>query len=122
MSEKDQPKTFHALLSELDDGGISAQLDGELQELMRKTLDVAVSKGQAGSATGTLTLKLAFKVSASGEVEIDADHAMKAPKFPSALTRRWVDQKTAAILDKNPKQMALNLRDGLPSTSELRSV
>jgi hypothetical protein len=119
---KEPPKRFHDLLSELDDGGISAQLDGELQELMRKTLEVAVSRGQAGTALGSMTLKIAFKVSASGEVEIDADHSIKAPKFPSALTRRWVDPKTAAILNKNPKQMALNLRDGLPSTSELRSV
>jgi len=120
--EKDPQKKFHALLSELDDGTISAQLDGELQELLRKTLEVAVSRGTAGIAAGTLTLKLSFKVSAAGEVEIDADYSAKAPKFPSAITRRWVDPKTAAILDKNPKQMALNLRDGLPSTSELRSV
>lgn len=125
MTEKEQkkdPKKFHALLSELDDGGISAQLDGELQELMQKTLEVAVSRGQAGTAIGTLSLKLAFKVSASGEVEIDADHSIKAPKFPSAITRRWVDPKTAAILDKNPKQMALPLRDAVSTTSELRSV
>lgn len=127
MSEKErptekEPKKFHALLSELDDGGVSAQLDANLSELMRKTLEVAVSRGQAGTAIGTLSLKIAFKVSASGEVEIDADHSMKAPKFPSALTRRWVDPKTAAILDKNPKQMALPLRDGIPSASELRSV
>jgi len=120
--QKKDPKKFHALLSELDDGGISAQLDGELQELMQKTLEVAVSRGQAGTAIGTLSLKLAFKVSASGEVEIDADHSIKAPKFPSAITRRWVDPKTAAILDKNPKQMTLPLRDAIPTTSELRSV
>lgn len=122
MAENTPQKKFHALVAEIDDGGISAQLDDELQELMRKTYEVAASKGHGGSAVGTLTLKLAFKVTAAGEVEIDADHSMKAPKFPSAITRRWVDPKTAAILDKNPKQMALNLRDGIPSTSELRSV
>ena len=122
MDDEKAAKRFHTLLSELDDGGVSAQLDGELQELITKTLEVAVSRGTAGTAIGTLTLKLAFKVSASGEVEIDADHAMKAPKFPNALTRRWVDRKTAAIVDKDPKQMALNLRDGIPSVSEIRSV
>jgi hypothetical protein len=124
MAEKERPqqKTFHALLAELDDGSISAQLDADLQEVTRKTLDVAVSRGQAGTAIGTMTIKLALKVSASGEVEIDADHSIKAPKFPSALTRRWVDPKTAAILDKNPKQMALPLRDALPTPTELRSV
>lgn len=118
---KEAPKKFHALLSELDDGGISGQLDEELQELLRKTLEVAVSRGQTGTAMGTLSLKIAFKVYASGEVEIDADHSIKAPKFPSALTRRWVDPKTAAILDKNPKQLGLPLRDGL-EPKELRSV
>lgn len=122
MADNAPQKKFHALVAEIDDGGISAQLDDELQELMRKTYEVAVSKGHGGAAVGTLTLKLAFKVAASGEVEIDADHSIKAPKFPSAITRRWVDPKTAAILDKNPKQMALPLRDGLPTTSELRSV
>lgn len=122
MAEKEPVKKFHALLSELDEGSISAQLDDELNELMRKTLEVAVSRGQAGEARGTMTLKLAFSVSASGEVEIDADHSIKAPKFPSALTRRWVDPKTAAILDKNPKQMTLPLRDGIRTEAELRSV
>lgn len=122
QKQQPEPKRFHALLSELDDGGISAQLDAELQELMHKTLEVAISRGQAGTAIGTMSLKIAFKVSASGEVEIDADHSIKAPRFPSALTRRWVDPKTAAILDKNPKQLGLPLRDGLAPTSELRSV
>ena len=117
-----EPKKFHALLGELDDGGVSAQLDGEMQELIRKTLEVAVSRGRAGNAVGQMTLRLTFKVTASGEVEIDADHSVKAPKFPNALTRRWVDPKTAAILDKDPRQMALNLRDGLSPQSELRSV
>jgi hypothetical protein len=122
MAGKEPVKKFHALLSELDDGGVSAQLDEELQELTRKTLEVAVSRGNSGTAIGTMTIKLALKVSASGEVEIDADHSIKAPKFPSAITRRWVDPKTAAILDKNPKQMALPLRDGIASVSEIRSV
>jgi hypothetical protein len=122
MAEEKPTKKFHALLSELDDGSISAQLDEELTELMRKTQEVAVSRGQAGEALGSLTLKIAFKVSASGEVEIAADHSIKAPKFPSAVTRRWLDPKTSAILDKNPKQMALNLRDGLPAKTEMRSV
>lgn len=121
MPENPQKK-FHALVAEIDDGGVSGQLDDQLSELMRKTYDVAVSKGTTGEATGTLTLKLTFKVCANGEVGIDADYSAKAPKFPSALTRRWVDPKTAAILDKNPKQMALPLRDGIAPTSELRSV
>lgn len=116
------PKKFHTLIDELDDGGVSAQLDGEMLELLRKTLEVAVSRGQAGHAIGQMTLKVTFKVTAQGEVEIDADHSVKAPKFPNALTRRWVDPKTAAILDKNPRQMALDLRDGLKPQSELRSV
>jgi hypothetical protein len=122
MPENAPQKKFHALVAEIDDGGISAQLDDELNELMQQTYDVAISKGTAGTAVGTLTLKLAFRVSASGEVEIDADHSIKAPKFPSAITRRWVDPQTAAILDKNPKQMALNLRDGITPNLELRSV
>ena len=71
---------------------------------------------------GKITLNIAFNVSASGEVEIDSTYAIKTPKLKSALTRRWVDPKTAEILDKNPKQLGLNLRDGLPTASELRSV
>jgi hypothetical protein len=119
---KEPPKKLHTLLSELDDGCVSAQLDGDLEEMMRKTMEVAVSRGLAGEAVGSLSIKLSFKVSASGEVEIAATHSFTAPKFPSAVTRRWVDPKTSAILDNNPKQMALPLREGLPTTSELRSV
>jgi len=122
MAENEPVKRFSTLLSELDDGSTAAQLDGEMEEVIRKTMDVAVSRGMAGEAIGTMTVKIAFKVSATGEVEIGADHSFKAPKFPSALTRRWVDPKTSAILDKNPKQMTLPLRDGLGSVSEIRSV
>jgi hypothetical protein len=122
MAEKEPVKKFHVLLSELDDGGIAGQLDGELEELMRKTQEVAVSRGTAGTAKGTMTVKLAFTVSANGEVEIDADHSIKAPRFSSAITRRWVDPKTGAILDKNPKQMTLKLQEGLKPVSDIRSV
>lgn len=119
--ENQKRKSLHVLLSELDDGGTSAQLDGDLEELMRKTLEVAVSRGQAGVAAGKMTIALTFKVTASGEVEIETSHTIKAPKFATAKTRRWVDPKTAAIIDQNPKQTALPLVDAI-KPNELRSV
>jgi hypothetical protein len=122
MADEKTAKKFHVLLSELDDGGISGQLDEQLTELIRKIQEVAVSRGVNGEAVGTMTLKVGFRVTASGEVEIAADHSIKAPKFPSAVTRRWVDPKTAAILDKNPKQMSLPMRDDLPPVTQLRST
>lgn len=120
--EKATPRTFDGLLADLDDGGVVTKIDEELPTLLRKALEVARSKGQAGSAVGTLTLKLTFKVDSSGEVEIRAGHTTTAPTLPRALTRRWVDPKTAAIVDANPKQMGLPLRDGLPTPTAIRSV
>lgn len=115
-------KKFDGLLSELDDGGVVSRIDEDLLGLTRQTLDVARSRGQAGSAIGTLIIKINFKVDANGEVEIHADHSTKAPKLPRALTRRWVDPKTLQIVDANPKQLGLALKEVPPVTSELRSV
>jgi hypothetical protein len=126
MPEKEQkPQTsqsFSQLLAELGDGEIIQQIDSELLELMRRTTEVASSRGVEGKAIGALSIKVTFKVSARGEAEIAADHSIKPPKFPSAITRRWVDPKTSAIIDRNPKQMALPLRDAIPAATELRSV
>ena len=113
--------SFDALLAGLDDGGVVAKVDEDLVTLMRKTLEVARSKGQAGTAVGILNLKITFKVESSGEVEIRAGHTATAPTLPRALNRRWIDPKTAAIVDSNPKQMGLPLNDALP-ISDLRSV
>jgi hypothetical protein len=120
--DKKQPRKFDRLLAGLDDGAVVTKIGEELLVLMNETLEVARSRGQAGHAIGTLNIKLAFKVEANGEIEIHADHSTKAPKMPRALTRRWLDPKTMEIVDSNPKQMGLPLRDGLPTTSELRSV
>lgn len=114
-------KSFDALLGDLDDGAIVACIDEDLKSLMRQTLAVAKSKGQAGSAAGVLDVKLVFKVDASGEVEIAAKYTTKAPTLPNAVTRRWLDPKTASIVDTNPKQMGLPLRDA-PPNSNLRSI
>lgn len=127
MKKNEEPnepmvKSFDALLADLDDGQVVLGIDQELQTLMRQTLNVAKSKGQAGQAVGVLNITVGFKVDASGEVEIRATHSIKAPKIPSALTRRWLDPKTASIVEANPRQTSLPLRDALPPTSELRSV
>jgi hypothetical protein len=120
--EKLPPRKFDSLLAGLDDGAVVTKIGEELLVLMNETLEVARSRGQAGSAIGTLNIKLAFKVEANGEIEIHADHSTKAPKMPRALTRRWLDPKTMEIVDANPRQMGLPLREALPTTSELRSV
>jgi hypothetical protein len=120
-TEKSPPKEFDAILGELDDGGVVARIDSELPAILRKTYEVARSKGQAGSAVSSLTLKVTFKIDASGEIEIHAAHKTTVPALPNPLTRRWLDAKTATIVDSNPKQMGLPLKDVLP-LSDLRSV
>jgi hypothetical protein len=125
--KKDEPqepmsKGFDALLGDLDDGSVVVGIDQELQSLMQQTLSVAKSKGQAGQAVGTLDIKLTFKVDASGEVESRASHSIKAPTIASALTRRWLDPKTATIIEVNPRQTSLPLKDVLPPPAELRSL
>lgn len=115
-------KGFDALLGDLDDGSVVTGIDQELQSLMQQTLSVAKSKGQAGQAVGVLDIKLTFKVDASGEVEIRAAHSIKAPTIPSAITRRWLSPKTAAIVEVNPRQTSLPLKDGLSKPTELRSI
>jgi hypothetical protein len=119
--EKSPTMRFDRLLVELDDGGVVQKIDEELPSLMRKALEAARAKGQAGSAVATLSIKLAFKVDAAGEVEIRAGHTVTTPTIPRALNRRWIDPKTATIVNSNPKQMGLPLQDVLPPT-ELRSV
>lgn len=121
-TDPDMTKSFDALIADLDDGAVVLKINDELKDLVRHTLDVARSKGQAGQAVGALALKLVLKVDATGEVEIRANYSTTMPKIPSALTRRWVDPRTGAIVDSNPRQPNLPLTDGIPSKSELRSL
>ena len=48
--DKKNDKSFDQLLAGLDDGEVVVKLDTELEELMKKTLDVAMARGQAGDA------------------------------------------------------------------------
>lgn len=121
-TEKPHPRRFDALLGDLDDGGVVAKIDEELPGLIRKTLEAARSKGQAGKAAGTLNIKLTFTVDASGEVEIRAGHTVTAPTMPRALNRRWIDPNTMGIIDANPRQMGLNFREAPTQNTTLRSV
>lgn len=121
-TEKTQPRKFDALLGDLDDGGVVAKIDEELPTLIRKTLEVARSKGQAGKSTGTLSLKLEFKVDANGEVEIRASHTITTPTMPRALNRRWINSLTMEIVDANPKQTGFPFKEAPAPTAELRSV
>lgn len=121
-NDPDMSKSFDALLADLDDGAVVLKLTDELQDMVRHSLDVARSRGNAGSAVGKLTLNLVCKVEATGEVEMRATYSTTLPKIPSALTRRWVDPKTGAILDSNPRQPSLPLHDTVPQSPTIRSL
>lgn len=116
------PRKFHELLGDLDDGGVVDKIDEDLATLVRQTLKVARSRGPAGTAAGSLSVKLKFKADASGEVAIHVDHSTTAPKIPSALTRRWIDQRSGTIVDSNPRQTELPLREVPGNVSDIRSV
>jgi len=120
--EKPQPRKFDKLLADLDDGGLVTKVDEDLATLIRKTLEVARSKGTAGKAAGVLNIKVTFTVEATGEVEIRAGHTTTAPTMPRALNRKWIDPKSMEIIDVNPKQMGLNFREAPEPAKELRSV
>lgn len=121
--EKQQPKRFHELLASLGYGSVVAQLDDELATLLKQTQECAVSKGNTGSASGTITVKLSISVTAAGNVAIKADTSHKAPKIPTEVTHRWIDPKTNEIIDHNPRQPDLPMRDGLGGTiTNMRSV
>jgi len=119
--DPEMSKSFDALLADLDDGAVVLKLTDELKDLVRHTLSVARSRGNAGQAVGALNLKLAFKVDATGEVEIRATYSTTQPKIPSALTRRWVD-KGGNIVDSNPRQPSLPLHEAPSQNPNIRGL
>lgn len=121
--QEPRPKHFHELLAGLGYGSVVARLDEELTTLLKQTQECAFSKGTTGSASGTITVKLMISVTAAGEVAIKADTSHKAPKIPNEITRRWLNPKTAEIIDHNPRQPDLPMLDGLGGTvTKMRSV
>jgi hypothetical protein len=112
-------RTFGRLLASLEDGELESEAT---HKLARLTLELIKQAENQGKAKGELTLKLKLSADSGGTVTIDGAVDTKEPKPLRARTHLWLD-KTGALLNENPKQTKLPLREVGPvkPTREIES-
>lgn len=101
-------RSFAVFLRKIADGDCENQLSDELLTLMKAV--AAQSKQQVKAVSGTLTLSLKFVGDEQGVVNVayDIKRAEPKPKRPKSVF--WLD-KNSNIVDQNPKQLTLGMRD-----------
>lgn len=92
----DENLNFMQFLQAFRRGEVLAEADQQLRELVE-----AIDRTGAG---GTLTLKLAFKVNKAGQIEVDPQVAIKAPKRALG-TGIFYATEDGGLSRRDPRQM-----------------
>lgn len=108
MSEKEEPRSFAVLLHELGEGSLLALLSSELQEVVNKCQDYALSEGAPGN--GEIVLKLTLKAEKNGTCAVRSEVKSKAPRPKLPPAALWIS-KGGNLLIENPRQQRLALKD-----------
>jgi len=101
------PRAFSVFLGKVADGELHTELSGKLQQLS-KALQ-AQSKAHAGAVKGEMTVKLKFTAE-DDVLTVTYAVSTKEPMPHRPRTVFWQD-KNANVVDENPKQLGLGLRD-----------
>jgi hypothetical protein len=101
------PRAFSVFLGKVADGGLHMELSAKLQQLSKALQSQA--KSQAGVVKGVMTLKLNFTAE-DDVLTVTYSVDTKEPKPHRPRTVFWQD-KNANVVDENPKQLGLGLRD-----------
>lgn len=101
------PRSFSAILTQLDDGLVHHELSGKLHSLVSELRDRAIAEDRKMS--GELTLKLKVDVR-KGTAEVTADCTTKLPRARREPTTVWVT-KGGNLTTEVPRQEKLPLRD-----------
>ena len=105
------PRSFAVLLHEIGDGSLLANLSAELQDVVSKCQDYALSEGAAGRGELTLTLKI--KAEKNGNASLITEIKSKAPRAKLPPQGLWIS-KGGNLLTENPKQARLKFVEVKP--------
>lgn len=108
-TEEAGPRSFSVLLQKIGDGDCHTDLGKEMHDLV-KTIQ-ARAKESSSAQKGKLVLTLSLAGDDAGTLDITYDIKKTVPK-PKRGPRStfWID-KAGHVVDANPKQTTLGLRD-----------
>ena len=100
-------RNFGVLLSQIDHGGFLEELS-EVNHQVNE--DLAEYAKTHSKAKGTLTIVLSYEHDPEGKVLLKTELKTKTPKRTSATSVFWTT-KDGTLLNRDPRQMELGLRD-----------
>lgn len=118
-AEAPAPRSFTVWLAKLADGEADSNLAYELQQLMQRLDEEAHTRN--GRVKGKINLKLNFSVDETGIVGVGYEIDVKAPPRKTSPAVYWLDRQSN-LVEKNPRQQDLPLRDVGGGKREFRNV
>lgn len=97
------------ILGLLDNGAYHPTLLADIAKLVSEMQDFSRAFGGV-KASGTLDLKLSFRIDRFGQIDLEAGHKISTPKAPKSKGVAWTTED-GGLTPANPNQMALPLRD-----------
>lgn len=117
--EEKGPRAFSVLLQKIGDGDCHNQLSEELHKLVK---EIQKRSSEMSSAQkGKLTLTLSLAGDDAGTLDINYDIKVSAPKPRRPRSTFWID-KAGNVVDQNPRQIELGLRDVSKGKQQPRDV
>jgi len=105
---KDELRSLDQILSIADNGEYLQTLMTEHDELLQEMADFSATFG--AKAKGSFTLKINYERDRHGQVEMEIDHKIVAPKPPKAKAIAWA-QQGGGLSVHNPAQARMEIRD-----------
>lgn len=96
------------ILALLDNGNYLPQLLQDNEDLIQEIVDFGQAYG--AKASGEVTIKIKYSTDRFGQIDIAAEHGVKAPKPPKSKATAWVADG-GGLTVANPNQRRMELRD-----------
>jgi hypothetical protein len=96
-------ETFDELVIEHDSGNLNQGISRKMRALLKELKEHAQ---EHSSAKGEISLKVTFKVTSNGRIEIETSTSAKGPCVPRTKETRWVGPK-GSIVSEDPRQTVM---------------
>jgi hypothetical protein len=112
-------RAFSALIGQIDNGRLHADISSEIEDLVAEMQNVA---GGHVATKGKISLSLDLKYDPkTGMFEIGGDYKVSSPKEPRGRSVFWATSQNVLTLD-NPRQQQMFPRDVNTARGEAKSV
>lgn len=109
-------RTIEQVLGLLKQGDYLGEVHADMEKLLQELADFC--DAYSATAKGSLSIKLDFTRDRHGQIEIKADHTIKAPKNPTAKAIAW-STVDGALTIANPMQRRMDIRDATDGSRHL---